>query len=335
MKQKNRASRAFLFLILLSGYAAALEVANPYHDVKWGTAGQHKANLHTHTKKSDGKLDPASTIDLYREHGYDILALTDHDIKGPKKTTWPWSDFDRDADTLGMVAIEGNEISRKHHLNSLFNSYGNADIQSEEEAIREIGKLDGIAFLNHPGRYTRKENSRYTVPWYVDIYRRHSHLVGLEIFNRAGTNFAHDRALWDSILTEILPERAVWGFGNDDMHTPGNLGFSWNVLILQKLSNKHVRRALERGQFFFANSPNGIVTAAAPEIQRITVDENAGTIQIEANDATRIEWIAEGKIIGEGATCDLNLIAKAKYVRAMVYGSEEIVVGTQPFTLKY
>ena len=37
-----------------------------------------KGNLHTHSMRSDGALEPEAVIAAYREHGYDFLALTDH-----------------------------------------------------------------------------------------------------------------------------------------------------------------------------------------------------------------------------------------------------------------
>ncbi len=38
----------------------------------------YKANLHTHTTASDGKLTPEERVTAYREMGYSILAITDH-----------------------------------------------------------------------------------------------------------------------------------------------------------------------------------------------------------------------------------------------------------------
>jgi hypothetical protein len=38
----------------------------------------YRGNLHTHSTRSDGVKSPADVIALYRESGYDFLALTDH-----------------------------------------------------------------------------------------------------------------------------------------------------------------------------------------------------------------------------------------------------------------
>ena len=37
-----------------------------------------KGNLHAHTTNSDGRRTPQEVIELYKAHGYDFLALTDH-----------------------------------------------------------------------------------------------------------------------------------------------------------------------------------------------------------------------------------------------------------------
>ena len=41
-----------------------------------------KGNLHTHTTRSDGELSPERVVALYRDAGYDFLALTDHRLVG-------------------------------------------------------------------------------------------------------------------------------------------------------------------------------------------------------------------------------------------------------------
>lgn len=68
---------------------------------------------------SDGSLRVDEVIDAYHERGYTILALTDHD-----RVTWPWKSYSRDPEELGMLAVEGNEITRRvHHFLSLFTDF--------------------------------------------------------------------------------------------------------------------------------------------------------------------------------------------------------------------
>ena len=40
-----------------------------------------RGNLHTHSTRSDGHLEPAETVAWYRDNGYDFVALTDHFVR--------------------------------------------------------------------------------------------------------------------------------------------------------------------------------------------------------------------------------------------------------------
>ena len=57
-----------------------LRAACTYAD--FTTLPQHKANLHCHTRHSDGNLFCEEMARWYEEHGYEIVALTDHDAYG-------------------------------------------------------------------------------------------------------------------------------------------------------------------------------------------------------------------------------------------------------------
>lgn len=62
-----------------------------------------KGNLHSHSTFSDGQLTPEAMKEAYKHHGYDFLAVTDHDIY---TDTRHLSD-----DTFTMV--QGFELDRK------------------------------------------------------------------------------------------------------------------------------------------------------------------------------------------------------------------------------
>ena len=65
-----------LFIVFTS--CARWNITNPYEQVDWQNHRQYKANLHTHTTKSDGGLAPQMAVDHYHQLGYNILAITDH-----------------------------------------------------------------------------------------------------------------------------------------------------------------------------------------------------------------------------------------------------------------
>lgn len=317
----------------LLGLLGSIALANPYADVDWEKYEQHRANLHTHTTMSDGRLTPAEAIDRYRELGYTVLALTDHDTVGPKanrddpkkaETTWPWQRFDRDAAKLGMLAIEGNEISKVHHIGSYFTGYGNAEVESAEQVMEEIAQRGGLAVMFHPGRYD------YSPEWYVGLFKRFPHLVGVEVCNRAD-RYPTDLDLWDDILEMTMPGQPIWGFANDDMHLPEEVGRSWEILLLPKLTAENVREAMMTGRFYFSMVYEA--GAPAPRIKAIRADEKAGTVTIEAEGHQQIYWISCGRIVSSGPTFDPKRARHPKgYVRAKLRG-EHGDTYTQPFRL--
>lgn len=50
--------------------------SNPFRvEGKW-----LKANLHCHSSNSDGSKSPQEVVDTYYDGGYDVLAITDHNV---------------------------------------------------------------------------------------------------------------------------------------------------------------------------------------------------------------------------------------------------------------
>ncbi len=268
-------------------------------------------------------------VDLYADLGYGVLALTDHDTVRGGQTTWPWQSFGRDPAALGMVAVEGNEISRLHHLGSLFNDYGDAKVESESAAIAEIGRRHGLSIMHHPGRYDR------TIDWYVALFHANPHLLGLEIYNQ-GDRYPVDRDTWDKVLSRLIHERPVWAFSGDDMHKPGeHLGRNWNVLLLPELTPEAVRRTMIAGTFFYVYAPQGHAGPPVPVIRAIRVDREQGVIELDVAGESRIEWVSGGKVVSEGARIELSTLSGlGAYVRATVYtDADGPLIGTQPFRL--
>jgi hypothetical protein len=344
----------FLLLSIVITIAATgcvpqfVEIQNPYESVNWLDHKQYKANFHTHTTMSDGVFNPHDVVDIYKELGYDILAITDHN-----EVTWPWTAFagmeashishsrlerspqmmpasfdyeNRCPVTLQMLDIQANELSNHHHLGSFFNDHNG--IRDIVESLQTTQAKNGITMLYHPGRYN------YQARWYVDLYRRYDHLIGLEIYNQ-GDRYPNDRHMWDSILTVLMPDRPVWGYSNDDMHTANQIGRNWNLLILPELSHSQVRNGMEKGLSFFIYAPQGHEGPLPPAIQSIRVDAGKGSIEITATGYDFIKWIFSGTVLHEGSSFNLNDFEESlNYVRAELHGPGETVTGTQPFGIK-
>lgn len=336
------------FVIILNSCHPGFEILNPYSQVDWKNHNQYKANLHTHTTRSDGSLSPQSVVDNYSALGYDILAITDHN-----EMTYPWTEFanmeasaksqekvvmgkfdtasityeNRIPEQLNMLAVQGSEISSPQHLGCYFTCNYHA-AKNEDTVLINTAADNGLVIFNHPGKYT------YPASWYCNYLIKYKHIVGVEAYNQ-GNRYPNDLMFWDSLLINMMPERPVWGFSNDDMHRIASIGMTWNVFILPELTAAWVRRGMEEGRFFFVLAPDGHKGKNPPAIQSVFVRNRRSIINIQAAGQDSIRWISEGKVIHHGETLKMNdLRLTVKYVRAEVYGPDGTVIGTQPFGIK-
>lgn len=321
-------------------------IDSPYASVDWDTYGQYKADFHAHSNESDGSPQPYETIEEHYKKGYDILALTDHNVCN---TTWNRKDdptgkdreyltdqrlsqitYGTDRDNRGMVAImNSDEQSVSDHLNTFFTPFNNEHGATLESNIAKTQELGGISHINHPGRYTggkntsgtageEASNNPETIKKYTDLFMKYDAVVGMEIINKLDGDSYSDRILWDNILKETMPEgRFVWGFSNDDTHSTAATGHSYNMMLLPSNNPENVRKSMENGTFYasakVAKREGYTITDLSvindyqpPIITNIQVDNDEDTITIDGEYYNQVEWIADGKVIATGNTIDLN-----------------------------
>jgi 3',5'-nucleoside bisphosphate phosphatase len=93
-------------------------------------------DLHTHTFYSDGTLGPAQLLDLARERGLEVVALTDHD------TTAGLPEARQAASVAGIELVPGVEFSSEHegaslHVLCYWPDEENAELQAELMRLQE------------------------------------------------------------------------------------------------------------------------------------------------------------------------------------------------------
>ncbi len=337
----------FVLSLVLPPNTAAQEkviVVNPYENVNWD-AQPRKANFHTHTTESDGAQDPSTVIDGYHAHDYDVLALTDHN-----HVTWPWRDYGRSPEQLGMIPIPGNELSRHEHNLSLFTKYP-APLRDSltdrlHTSIREVAETDGLNVLAHPGRYWEPGDDRVpddALAKYIGLFSHYDTLVGMEVHNQTN-RYPHDRRLWDALLEELMPERPVWGFANDDSHEELHIGLNANWFPLRTLSRSTVRAAVESGQFYFSTVTTHPEAdqdlSRTPRLTDVTYDRAANTLTLTAEvngtpvDDEQVQWISnQGEVVATGKRIALSdTDGLTTYLRAEIR-SDGALAYTQPFGL--
>ena len=110
---------------------------------------RQKINLHTHTNLSDGQKTPDEVCRIYRNAGYDAIALTDHWKVGPEST------FE------GMTVLSGVEYNTPgcNCSKNLFHILGIGMASAPEGLVRQctpqgiidaIRSVGGMVVLAHP-----------------------------------------------------------------------------------------------------------------------------------------------------------------------------------------
>ena len=162
-------------------------IFNPYANVDWSAFGQYKAAFHVHTHHSDGSASFVDTIADHYNKGFDILAITDHDVltnrwdEAPRTPVrhedrlsyltaaqkqaiyagtfegpfpYPFTEARRQQQN-GMISLPAtNEQSHGEHLNTFWAPFNNASGDTIQCSLAATTELGGIAIVNHPGRYT-------------------------------------------------------------------------------------------------------------------------------------------------------------------------------------
>jgi len=328
--------RGVLMIAIASLAATACEQATVFEFEVPQDVGDRwfKGNTHAHTTESDGDSSPEYVATWYKDHGYDFLVLTDHNVF-------------TDPEALGhlvdstFLLIPGEEVTSRFedasiHVNGL-NIPGLiearqaeslvATIQSNVDAIREV---EGVPHINHP-------NFRWSFG--VDELRQIENDKLLEIWN--GHPTVHNEGgggspgleeIWDILLTE---GKVLYGIAVDDAHhfqgefAPDrvNPGRGWVSVNSPSLDALELMASLESGRFYASTgvSLSDIVVTG----DRITIDiSEAGDFRFST-----VFSGASGVVLAETdenpATFDLGG-RDVGYIRAKVTDSGGRVAWTQP-----
>ncbi|HEY0141093.1 MAG TPA: PHP domain-containing protein [Thermoanaerobaculia bacterium] len=104
------------------------------------------ADLHTHTYHSDGTRSPREVVDVARQHGIDILAISDHD------NVAAYFEIKAHADAVGVTLIPAIELSCLHdgvdvHVLAYAFNPDNERIHERLRGFRETRQQRGYAMV--------------------------------------------------------------------------------------------------------------------------------------------------------------------------------------------
>jgi hypothetical protein len=283
-----------------------------------------KGNIHTHSKWSDGDSLPDVLYRWYRDHGYNFLAVTDHNTRTDPLL---FKSIERKG---SFVMIPGEEVTmmgagKQVHVNALCTkaTIGGHHTEHQGEslawAVQKIHEQGAIALVNHPNfdwSLTARDVAVAHGAELLEIASGHPwvHTDG------DATRQSHE-AIWDAMLTQgetfagvaVDDAHHFHGPAHDPEHTalPGR---AWIQVFADAPDRAKICAALAKGSLY---SSTGVV------IKRLTVMDDTYVVAVGRADVN-VEFIGkDGSILqsgkpGEDGTATYKLVGTELYVRARV-----------------
>lgn len=263
-----------------------------------------KGGLHCHTTRSDGVGSPEEVMKFAHEHGFDFLALTDHQIYN--HTNY--------APETGILLVPGTE-----HSNILVYSHG---FRCFHTVCVGPSPEDGNGFANDeklPG--TNFQSSEEYQPWLDEAHGKKNLTIlchpqwsntSAKYFENQKGNFAMeiwnsgcalaedcdaDAAYWDELLGQ---GKIIYGVATDDAHVFDHLCRGWVMVKAEKDLNA-ILAALEKGEFYSSCGPeiydfyvdgDKVVLECSPVARaRLHSDMHPNQVRVDENgNITRAEF---------------------------------------------
>ena len=209
----------------------------------------YRGNLHTHTTVSDGKRTPEEAKALYREKGYDFIAITDH---------WKYGNGNEN-DESGLLVLpgveynfNGNDVLRGIFHVVAFGCNEEPSVTREDDAQSAIDKINaqgGLAILAHPA---------WSMNTYDMILPFHG-IFATEIYNSVSGAPFNCRP-YSGEIVDILAARGYYLplIADDDSHFyRGEEGMSYIMVNLEKspLTTENLLNAIRAGKFIATQGP--------------------------------------------------------------------------------
>ncbi len=271
-----------------------------------------RGNLHTHSPRSDGRLEVQEVIRRYAALRHDFLMMSDHDVPAT---------YDG-LDPCGMTLLHGNEISAGGQ--HLLDVGGRKRVRPgrRQQVIDEINAGgEGFVVLCHPDWESDFDHYPIRDMMALEGY------VGVEIFNGGcvgAPGSAHGLNKWDQLLSS---DRIVWGYANDDAHKAGQIGRGWNVALVTGRGEADILAALRGGACYASTGvaiesiscEGSVLSVAAPDAEAIAVVGQNGE-RLACEEAATLTFDAAG--------------ATSPYIRVDCYGRGDRRAWSQPILLK-
>jgi len=308
---------------------------------------QYRANLHCHSTHSDGALTPERLKEIYKENGYQILAITDHEMPGDHTAL-------SDPDFLMLTGYENyirvnpnakyNAYAPEVHLNLFARDPHNVKLICYNPNYSHYLPVEQHDRFVRAGSERTREYSAEYINDYICTAKEHGYLVAynhaywsmeseasylayegcfsMEMVNYSsyiGNRLEHNGAVYDRML---CAGKRIFCHGADDNHNKAPLdsrrsdsfgGFT--MILADELEYHAVIRAMEQGEMY---------SSMGPRFHEISFDgEN---IHVECSEADSIHvyfgskapkalYAEEDGVITSG---DFRIDPNCRYVRVSV-----------------
>lgn len=254
----------------------------------------HKGNLHCHSTRSDGALEPDDVAMLYRQRGYSVLALSDHrrvtdlsHLAGPDFLPLAAMELDgKDPLTNGpydMLALGLHELRTQ------------PDDLSLPRLLEEVAADGGETLFCHP----------YWLGTCATDLLSLEGCLGLEVYVKTcdvlvGKGCAVET--WDHALQR---GKRYFGFASDDAHwrwQEPDFGYAWIMLKLPRLDEASVLSALRYGHFY---------SSTGPSIEDLRLEGNM--VRLRCSPAAAVHFIAQAGVGRRVVPLDGGSLTEATY----------------------
>lgn len=292
-----------------------------------------KGNTHTHTTESDGDSSPEYVASWYKDHGYDFLVLSDHNLLLDPASLSHLVDEgfllvpgEEVTSSFGDAAVHVNGLNLREMVPAWNGEILVSTLQANVDVIREHGGLPHINHPNYgwslsPGALAQVE--RYNL---LEIFNGHP-----SVHNQGGGGYPGMEEVWDILLTRGM---RIYGIAVDDAHhfqgefskDRVNPGRGWVVVKAPALESDALVEGLEEGRFY---------ASTGVELEDVVIEETRLEIRIRqrGNFKYTTTFIGEGgRILSavHGPVAEYLLQSPEPYVRAQVRDSGGNVAWIQP-----
>ena len=272
----------------------------------------YRANLHAHSNISDGYHTPEEMKELYKSHGYSVIAYTDHrvhlqhhDLTDDSFLALSGVEYDINATEkysgyrkcchICMIALDpDNDTQPCYNKNLKFHHPENHDVVNPDGTLPEFyASYEDVSAMLKKGRedgfFVTYNHPTWSMEDYSDYMKYHG-MHAMEICNYGCIALGfpeYNPRVYDDILRGGERVFAIATDDNHNKHEPGTKRYDsfggYTMIKADKLDYKTVTDALLAGNFYAVTGDGGA------DIEELWYED--GKLHVKCTEACRIDVI--------------------------------------------